>query len=161
MHPQPLIAVRDIPVSSRWYQRLLKCHSGHGGTEYEQLIAGTGAVILQLHHWDAHEHPYLGDPEKKPYGNEVLLWFQVADFNDAISRANPMSAQVLEGPKVNPNANHREIWIRDPDGYVGCCSCERIRRRHMSPPNKQMQPTATRYVCGSLRGYAAPAAGDL
>jgi hypothetical protein len=19
---------------------------------------------------------------------------------------------------VNPNANHREIWLRDPDGYV-------------------------------------------
>ena len=28
------------------------------------------------------------------------------------------AAQVLEGPEVNPNAQHREIWLRDPDGYV-------------------------------------------
>ena len=57
MRPQPLIAVRDVEASSRWYQRLLDCKSGHGGKEYE--------------------HPHL-----------------------------------------NPNAGQREIWIRDPDGYV-------------------------------------------
>ena len=118
MQPQPLIAVRDVPSSSRWYQDLLECRSGHGGTEYEQLIDDTGAIVLQLHRWDAHKHPHLGDPAKTPYGNGVLLWFQVDDFGSAAARANAMSAQVLEGPKVNPSANRLEIWIRDPDGYV-------------------------------------------
>ena len=28
------------------------------------------------------------------------------------------SANMLEAPKVNPSANHREFWLRDPDGYV-------------------------------------------
>jgi hypothetical protein len=24
----------------------------------------------------------------------------------------------VEDPHVNTNANHRECWLRDPDGYV-------------------------------------------
>ena len=31
---------------------------------------------------------------------------------------NLVSVEVLEGPHLNPNANHRELWLRDPDGYV-------------------------------------------
>ena len=49
MHPQPLICVQDVPASSRWYQALLGCQSGHGGPEYEQLI-GDGRMVMQLHH---------------------------------------------------------------------------------------------------------------
>ncbi len=118
MQPQPLIAVRDVEASSRWYQRLLGCKSGHGGIEYEQLVDKDGTLILQLHDWDAHEHPHMGNPATKPYGNGVLLWFQIEDFDVAVARARELSAEVLEGPQVNPNANHREIWLRDPDGYV-------------------------------------------
>lgn len=116
LHPQPLIAVRDVEASSRWYQHLLGCESGHGGKEYEQIVAD-GQIVLQLHDWDVQEHPFLGDPEK-PLGNGVLLWFQVDDFDAAVTRANELAAEVLEEPHVNPNAQHREIWVRDPDGYV-------------------------------------------
>ena len=45
MQPQPLIAVRDVPASSRWYQQLLGCASGHGGHEYEQLVDSAGTLI--------------------------------------------------------------------------------------------------------------------
>jgi catechol 2,3-dioxygenase-like lactoylglutathione lyase family enzyme len=114
MQPQPLIAVRDVPASSRWYQQLLGCTSGHGGDEYEQLVDPAGTLILQLHAWDAHDHPHLGGP----HGNGVLLWFQVGAFDAAVARAGTLGALVLEGPKVNPAAQHREIWLRDPDGYV-------------------------------------------
>jgi hypothetical protein len=31
MRPQPLICVRDVEASSRWYQQLLGCRSDHGG----------------------------------------------------------------------------------------------------------------------------------
>ena len=118
MQPQPLIAVRDVEASSRWYQRLLGCKGGHGGIEYEQLVDHGGKLILQLHDWDAHEHPHMGNPAARPYGNGVLLWFQVEDFGAAVDRARALSVEILEGPRVNPNANHREIWVRDPDGYV-------------------------------------------
>ena len=117
MNPQPLIAVRDVEASSRWYQTLLGCQSGHGGPEYEQLVY-QDRLILQLHRWDAHEHPHLGNAEAKPYGNGVLLWFQTPEFDEAVGRARALKVEVLEGPKVNHNAHHRELWLRDPDGYV-------------------------------------------
>jgi len=117
MRPQPLIAVRDVEASSRWYQRLLDCRSGHGGKEYERLLYA-GELILQLHHWDAHEHPHMGDPAAKPHGNGALLWFQTDGFDQAIDRARELGAEILEEPHVNASANHRECWLRDPDGYV-------------------------------------------
>lgn len=117
MQPQPLIAVRDVQASSRWYQTLLGCKSGHGGPSYEQIVYN-GRLVLQLHHWDAHEHPHLGNAALKPLGNGMLLWFQTDEFDAAVQRARALRAEVLEEPKVNPNAKHREVWLRDPDGYV-------------------------------------------
>jgi catechol 2,3-dioxygenase-like lactoylglutathione lyase family enzyme len=118
MRPQTMIVVGDVEASSRWYQRLLGCKSGHGGPEYEQLVDEKGTMLLQLHDWDAHEHPNMGDPKAKPYGNGVLLWFETDHFDQVVERARAMQATILDGPLVNPNARHREIWIRDPDGYV-------------------------------------------
>lgn len=117
MNPQPLIAVRHVEASSRWYQRVLGFQSGHGGPEYEQLMSD-GRMVMQLHLWDAHEHPHFGDPASPPYGNGVVLWFQTSRFDEALQRIQVHGAQILEGPRHNPNANHREIWLRDPDGYV-------------------------------------------
>lgn len=117
MSPQPMITVHDVPASSRWYQAVLGLQSGHGGAEYEQLLS-SGRMVMQLHHWDAHEHPHLGNPGARPYGNGAVLWFQTEAFDDAMQRVRAHGAQVLEGPQVNPNARHREVWLRDPDGYV-------------------------------------------
>ena len=44
---QPMIAVRDVAASSRGYQELLGCASGHGGAEYERLVK---AVSDAIHH---------------------------------------------------------------------------------------------------------------
>jgi catechol 2,3-dioxygenase-like lactoylglutathione lyase family enzyme len=112
-----MIAVRDVEASSRWYQKLLDGQSGHGGREYERIVRD-GDLLLQLHHWDAHEHPHLGDPSSLPLGNGVLLWFETDAFDPAVARAKELGAEILEGPLVNPRAEHREIWLRDPDGYV-------------------------------------------
>lgn len=117
MHPQPLIAVDDVPATSFWYQAVLGLESAHGGAEYEQL-SFNGRMVLQLHHWDAHHHPHLGTQEARLWGNGVLLWFQTDEFDVAVRRAIDHQAEILEPPKINPNANHREIWLKDPNGYV-------------------------------------------
>jgi catechol 2,3-dioxygenase-like lactoylglutathione lyase family enzyme len=111
-----MIAVHDVEATSAWYQRVLGLASGHGGREYEQLLSGREPV-LQLHRWDAHEHPHLGDPASRPYGNGVLQWFHEPDMAAAFARAVAVGAEVLEPMKVNPLANHREFWLRDPNGY--------------------------------------------
>lgn len=117
MQAQPLIAVADVEASSRWYQAVLGCQSGHGGPEYERLVY-QGKLILQLHHWDIREHPHLGSQTTKPYGNGAVLWFQTDEFDAAITRIRQLEANVLEDIKLNQNAGHREIWLQDPDGYV-------------------------------------------
>lgn len=117
MKPQPMVAVADVQASSAWYQRVLGLASGHGGPEYEQLMSG-GEMVLQLHLRDAQEHPHVGDPAQRPCGNGVLLWFQEPAVAAAYKRALDAGATVLEPLRLNPLAQHREFWLRDPDGYA-------------------------------------------
>ncbi|MBJ6765945.1 VOC family protein [Myxococcaceae bacterium JPH2] len=113
---QPLIAVEDVRRSSEWYQALLGCRSGHGGAAYEMLMSGE-EMILQIHAWEADDHVHMGRASLKSRGNGVLLWFKVEDFDAAVTRATALKATVLEAPHFNPNAGHREVWLRDLDGY--------------------------------------------
>jgi len=123
MYPQPLICVRDVEASSRWYQCLLGCQSAHGGPQYERLVSN-GALVLQLHSFTVeHDHGRIGDPDDRPYGNGVLLWFETDDFDAAIARAAEMKAHVVTPRHRNPASggggpNHWECWLRDPDGYT-------------------------------------------
>ena len=113
----PLICVHDVPASSAWYRQLLGCTSGHGGDEYERLMAGS-QLILQLHGWDVeHDHGPLGDPELRPYGNGVLLWFELRDFDDAVRRAADMKVTTIKERQLSENGNW-EFWLRDLDGYT-------------------------------------------
>ncbi|ENX39358.1 VOC family protein [Acinetobacter sp. NIPH 2100] len=116
MYPQPLIAVADVEKTSQWYQTILGLDSGHSGKEYEQLLFEQ-RMVLQLHQWQAHEHPHLGDP-KRMIGNGVLLWFESNRFDEIVQNLQTHQVEILEGPKYNPNAHHREIWFRDLNGYT-------------------------------------------
>lgn len=123
MRPQPLICVTDVERSSRWYQALLGCESGHRGDEYERLMHD-GTLVMQLHRFDVkHHHGPIGDPSSRPYGNGLALWFEIEDFDDAVRRAEAIGAEVVRPPHRNPpdgagGPHHREIWLRDPDGYL-------------------------------------------
>ena len=114
---QPLVVVRDVPASSRFYAQILDAESAHGGVEYEQLVSD-GELVLQLHHLDVeHHHGPLASSDV-PLGNGVLLWFEVRDFDAAVERVRGLDAVVERDVHVNPNALQREIWLRDPDGYL-------------------------------------------
>jgi catechol 2,3-dioxygenase-like lactoylglutathione lyase family enzyme len=115
MQLAPLICVRDVEASSRWYQRLLGCESGHGGSHYERLNAN-GRLILQLHDWEVeHHHGRIGDPDLS-HGNGVLLWFELQDYEAAVQRAREMDVEVVKPSAFVENGNW-ELWLRDPDGY--------------------------------------------
>jgi catechol 2,3-dioxygenase-like lactoylglutathione lyase family enzyme len=123
MRPQPLITVSDVEATSRWYQHLLGCQSAHGGPSYERLVDGD-RLVLQLHHWDVEDHHGpIGDKGAKPYGNGVLLWFEIDDFDAAVARSEALGAEVVLPRHQNPpdgsgGPNHWEIWLRDPEGYT-------------------------------------------
>ena len=118
---------RDVAASGRFYQRLLGCQGSHASTgEYDRLVDprlhhtrwGTDGLILQLHAWDVeHHHGSIGDP-LQPVGNGILLWFEVDDFDDVVARARELNAPIVLDVHYNPNAEHRELWIHDPDGYT-------------------------------------------
>ena len=123
MRPQPLIAVTDVEASSSWYQQLLGCTSAHGGSDYERLEKD-GVLVMQLHRFEVdHHHGPIGNPDDKPYGNGVLLWFEVDDFEDAFKRAAALNGEVVcprhrNAPEGSGGPNHWEYWLRDPDGYI-------------------------------------------
>jgi catechol 2,3-dioxygenase-like lactoylglutathione lyase family enzyme len=119
LEPQPLIVVTDVEASSRWYQAVLGLESAHGGPEYERLVPPGGDFILQLHATDTtHDHPGLFDRDRRPGANGVALWFRTGDFDAAVERARSFGADVFNGPLFNERAQHRELWLHDPDGYV-------------------------------------------
>jgi hypothetical protein len=39
-------------------------------------------------------------------------------FIDPACRTRASGAEILEDDHENPLAHHREIWLRDPDGYI-------------------------------------------
>ena len=117
VRPQPMIAVADVERTSLWYQQILGATSGHGGADYEQLLVSS-VMILQLHRLEVgHHHGAIGDPEQ-PLGNGVVVWFEVDDFDAAVGRIRDVAAEIVTDVHLNPNAGHREIWIRDLDGYL-------------------------------------------
>jgi catechol 2,3-dioxygenase-like lactoylglutathione lyase family enzyme len=117
---QPLIAVHNVRASSHWYVELLGADSipEHPHRDVYDRISHSGRLLLQLHAWDVEEHPNLVNADAAPPGHGVLLWFQVDDFDSVVERARGLGAEIIEEPHVNPVPRHREIWLRDPDGYV-------------------------------------------
>jgi catechol 2,3-dioxygenase-like lactoylglutathione lyase family enzyme len=117
---QPLIAVRSVRASSRWYADLLGADTlpDHPHREIYDRIRRSGRLLLQLHAWDAEDHPSLVNADAAPPGHGVVLWFQVDDFDSAVERARGSGAEIVKDAHFNPAPRHREIWLRDLDGYV-------------------------------------------
>jgi len=117
---QPLIAVRDVRASSRWYGTLFAANSlpDHRHRDLYDRVFSSGRLILQLHAWDEEHHPNLVNANAAPPGHGVLLWFQVTDFDSTVDRARELRAEIILEAQVNPAPQHREIWLRYPDGYV-------------------------------------------
>ena len=98
---QPLIAVRDVRASSRWYTELLGADSlllgadslpEHNHRDVYDRISRSGHLLLQLHAWDEEDHPNLVNADAAPPGHGVLLWFQVDDFDSVVERARGLGA---------------------------------------------------------------------
>jgi hypothetical protein len=70
---QPILAVRDVRASARWYAQLLGSDDPTGSPPsdhdhlYRRIYVG-GQLVLQLHAWDEEDHPNLihPDPEAAP-----------------------------------------------------------------------------------------------
>ncbi len=117
---ETLIAVRDVRASSRWYQQLLGFDSlpEHSHRDFYDRMLCDGQLVLQLHAWNEHDHPNLINADAAPLGHGVVLWFEVDDFDAVVEQARALRAEIILEPHFNPAPRHREMWLRDPDGYV-------------------------------------------
>ena len=76
----------------------------HGGPNYEQLVSN-GQLILQLHSFKAeHHHGAIADAADKPYGNGLLLWFEVDDFDRVVERASGTECRNRVATASQPSA---------------------------------------------------------
>lgn len=112
----PIIAVKDVEVSSQWYQSIFGCRSMHGGNEFDILVSDNDVVLLCLHKWGEHEHPTMTSPDIIP-GNGLILYFRTENINDVREKVKKLGSSVEKDIQLNPNSRQMEFSLRDPDGY--------------------------------------------
>jgi predicted enzyme related to lactoylglutathione lyase len=112
----PIIAVKDVEASSKWYQLLFGCRSMHGGREFDILVSENYEVLICLHKWGKDEHPTLTNPGITP-GNGLILYFRSENMNTIRQNVEKIGASIEEDIHLNPNSGKMEFSLRDPDGY--------------------------------------------
>lgn len=112
----PIIAVKDVEASSKWYQSVFGCKSMHGGKEFDVLVSANGEVLICLHRWGAHGHPTMVDPNITP-GNGLILYFRTENMDTIRQNVEKIGSLVVEDIHVNPNSRKKEFSLRDLDGY--------------------------------------------
>ncbi len=112
----PIIAVKDIEASSKWYQKIFELRNNHGGDHFSVLVSDDNEIILCLHKWQELNHPTMINPAITP-GNGLLLYFRTENMIDIYQNAIEAGCVIEEGIHLNPNSLRKEFSFRDPDGY--------------------------------------------
>jgi hypothetical protein len=112
----PIIAVKDVETSSKWYQSVFCCRSMHGGDEFDILVSENNETLVCLHKWGEHEHPTMKNPEIT-LGNGLILYFRTENMNVIRQNVEKLGFQIEEDIHLNPNSRKKEFSLRDPDGY--------------------------------------------
>ncbi len=112
----PIIAVRDVDTSAKWYQQIFGFENAHGGGNFAVLKSETNEVILCLHKWEDHHHPTLTD-QSITAGNGLLLYFRTDNMEDIKKKLDHIAWPIEEEPHLNTNSQKKEFSFRDPDGY--------------------------------------------
>jgi len=112
----PIIAVKDVNESSKWYQSAFNCNRTHGGNDFAVLVDENNEVLICLHKWGEHEHPTMKNPNIKP-GNGLILYYKTDNLDIIRENIMKMNFPVEEEIHINPNSTKREFSLLDPDGY--------------------------------------------
>ena len=113
----PIIAVKNVEASVKWYQQVFGFKRAHGESNlFAVLTSEHGEVLLCLHKWGEHEHPTMKNSSITP-GNGLILYFRVEDINVIRQNVEEISSIVEDETHVNPNSQKKEFSLRDPDGY--------------------------------------------
>lgn len=113
----PIIAVKDVEDSTRWYQQVFGFKRVHGGIgNFAVLVSENDEILLCLHKWEEHEHSTMKDPNITA-GNGLILYFRTENMNAILQNVEGIGCPVEEDIHLNPNSLKKEFSLRDPDGY--------------------------------------------
>ncbi|MES2645939.1 MAG: VOC family protein [Bacteroidota bacterium] len=112
----PIIAVKDVEESSKWYKQIFGFRADHGGDTFSVLVTDDGEIIMCLHKWGEHSHPTLTNPASIQ-GNGLLLYFRTNHLKGIYENAKKSGCKIEEDLHINPNSLREEFSFRDPDGY--------------------------------------------
>ena len=110
-----IIAVKNVPRSSEFYQKLLGCKGEHGGETFE-ILTSQNQVVLCLHKWGEHEHQTMLNSEKDA-SNGLILFFRVDDLNKVLENAKTLKASIEKEIHYNENSLKNQFILRDLDNY--------------------------------------------
>jgi catechol 2,3-dioxygenase-like lactoylglutathione lyase family enzyme len=118
-----LIAVRDVPACSAWYQQILGCKSDldpgrPDREEFDRIVDEAGRTLISFHAQNSDpETPleeHLSGSAMLPNGRGVIIGFAVDDLEAAVRRASALGARLLG----RSGGSAEGQFLRDPDGYV-------------------------------------------
>jgi len=112
----PIIAVKDVEASSKWYQLIFGCKRTHGGNEFAVLVSENDEILICLHKWGEHEHPTMTNPNITP-GNGLILYIKTENMDGIRQNIKKLDYPVEVDIHLNPNSTKKEFSLRDPDGY--------------------------------------------
>lgn len=115
MKIDPIIAVKNIEESSKWYQAVFGCRSMHEGNEFDILVTKNGEIFICLHKWGAHDHPTMKNPSTP--GNGLILYIRTENMKEIRENVERIGYAVEEEIQLNPNSRKKEFAIKDPNGY--------------------------------------------
>jgi len=116
MKPDPILAVKNVQETSKWYQTIFECKSKHGGDEFEVLVTKDDEIFICLHKWGAHEHPTMKNPNITP-GNGLILYFRIKNIEAVHQNLKDIAYPIEEEIQLNPDSGKREFSIIAPNGY--------------------------------------------
>jgi len=112
----PIIAVKDVDASSKWYESVFGCRRDHGEGNFAVMLMENDEVLICLHKWGEHDHPTMTNPNIPP-GNGLILYFRTDNMPAIRQNVQAKGYPVEEDVHVNPNSTKKEFSLRDPDGY--------------------------------------------
>ncbi len=97
----PIIAVRDIEASSKWYRSVFNWKSLHGGNHFDILASENDEIVLCLHPWERDEHPTMTNPDITP-GNGLILYFRTDSMQTIRHNVEILGYAIEEDIHQNP-----------------------------------------------------------
>jgi len=112
----PIIAVKDVNASAKWYQNIFGFKRQHGGDEFAVMVTEDDEIALCLHKWGEHDHPTMINYNIPP-GNGLILYFKTDNLDVIRNNLSKLNYPVEEEIHMNPNSTKKEFSLRDLDEY--------------------------------------------